>query len=97
MRRPLPPRSGNTMSDAIAISSPNGRMSKRAKDAAVKRLGVALFGPGGLQRATPPQPTERERLLREAANCRDLAARGMRPRAFIKQAEWCEARAAELG
>ncbi len=90
----LPPRSADTMSDAIAIASPNGRMSKAAHTAAMDRLGKALFGPQGLQGPTPPpQPTPRERLLREAAQCRDLASRGMRPRAYIKQAEWCEAEA----
>lgn len=46
----LPPRTLDTMSDAIAIASPNGRMSKRAKEAAEKRLSEALFGPGGLTR-----------------------------------------------
>lgn len=46
----LPPRTANTMSDAIAMSSPSGRMSKRAKSAATKALSVALFGPNGLTR-----------------------------------------------
>jgi hypothetical protein len=94
---PLPPRTADTMSEAIAMSSPSGRTSKRAKAAAMKRLGEQLFGPGGLRRpGLPPQPSKRERLLQEAARCRDLAARGMRPRAFIKQAERCEAEAAAL-
>lgn len=93
----LPPRSADTMSDAIALSSPNGRISKRAMGAAQKRLGEALFGPGGLPpRPLPPQPSKRERLLSEAKRCRNLAAGGMRPRAFIKQAEWCEAEAAKI-
>ena len=92
----LPPRTADTMSEAIAMSSPSGRMSVRARDAAQKRMSLALFGPGGLQRPTCPQPTEAECLLREAAQCRNLAARGMRPRAFIKQAIACEARAAAL-
>lgn len=93
MNHKLPPRTADTMSDAIAIASPNGRMSKRAKDDAQKRLGEALFGPGGLQRpGLPPQPSEAERLAREAAQCREHAARGLRPRANIKQAEWCERR-----
>lgn len=83
------------MSDAIAIASPNGRMSERAKREAMRRLGDALFGdfqPPSL----PSQPTEIERLQREATQCRDLAARGMRPRAFVRQAEWCERRIAAL-
>lgn len=91
----LPSRTPDTMSFAIALSSPNGRMSKRARNAAQARLGEMLFGDYQPPRL-PPQPSERERLLREAKQCRDLAARGMRPRAFIKQAEWCEKRAGEL-
>lgn len=80
-----------------SLISPSGRMSKRARAAAQKENARLLFGDTGLQRpGLPPQPTERERLLREARQCRELAARGMRPRAFVKQAEWCEARAAAL-
>jgi hypothetical protein len=33
------------MADAIALSSPSGRMSKRARTAAQSRLADALFGP----------------------------------------------------
>jgi hypothetical protein len=93
----LPPRTPDTMSDVIAFASPSGRMSKRAKEAAQERIRVALFGPNGLQRpGLPHQPSKAESLRREAARCRDLAARGMRPRAFIKQAERCEREAAAL-
>jgi hypothetical protein len=95
MANNLPARTADTMSDAIALSSPNGRMSKRAKEAAQKRLGDALFGDYALT-SLPPQPSEIVKLEREAKQCRDLAARGMRPRAFIKQAEWCERRIALL-
>jgi len=79
------------------LLSPSGRMSKRARAAAMKRTALELFGPGGLARpGPPPQPTQRERLLREAAQCRDFAARGLTPRALLKQAERCERLAAEL-
>lgn len=92
-----PRRTADTMSDAIALSSPNGRMSNRGKEAAQKKLGEALFGLGGLKRpGLPIQTNKRELLLREAAQCRDLAARGMRTRAFTKQANWCEAEANKL-
>lgn len=88
----LPERTADTMSHAIALSSPNGRMSKRARETAQKQLSIALFGAGGLRSpGLPPQPTKREKYLREAAQCRELAARGMRPRAFIRQAEMLEA------
>ena len=89
-------RTFDTMSDAIALSSPSGRMSKRALAAAQKRLSMDLFGPNGLERPKCKQPTEKESLLRHAAQLRDLAARGMRPRAFIKDAVMLEAKAALL-
>lgn len=92
----LPPRTADTMSEAIALSSPNGRMSKRTKDAATKRLSTALFGPNGLQGPQVKQPTEIERLRRDAANLRDLASRGLKPRAHAKLADQFEARAIEL-
>jgi hypothetical protein len=72
--KPLPPRTANTMSDAIAIASPNGRMSKRAKANATKRLGEALFGPGGATReqimggpCRQPTPAEQAAQLRSYA------------------------------
>jgi len=89
----LPPRTADTMSEAIAMSSPNGRMSKRQQQLAQKRLAIALFGEGGIPRASPPQPTQKERLLRQAKTLRDLAARGMKPRAFAKEAARLEAEA----
>lgn len=96
-KKTLPPRTPDTMSDAIAMSSPSGRMSKRARQAAQERLRVALFGPEGLQpRGLPPQPSKRERLLAQAQRLRDLAARGMCVRAYPKEATRLEAEAAAL-
>jgi hypothetical protein len=92
----LPARTVDTMIEAISLSSPSGRMSNRARAAAEKRLSVALFGPEGLQRSGPEQPTERERLLRHAAMLRDLADRGMRTRAFRREADKAEAKAKEM-
>jgi hypothetical protein len=87
----LPPRTADTMSEAIALSSPNGRMSDRAKRAAQERLRVALFGPQGLQRGQCPQPTKAERLEGRIRTLRDLAARGMSKRAFTKEADALQA------
>ena len=93
----LPKRTADTMSDAIALSSPSGRMSKRARKAAQDRLALALFGPSGMPGPKlPPQPSKAESLLREAKNLRELAARGMKPRAFKKEADRLEKLAAEL-
>lgn len=86
----LSPRTFNTMSEAIALSSPSGRMSKRAKEAATQRLALALFGPKGLQRGEPKQPTEVERLERKIEEFRSLASRGMQPRKFTRLANELE-------
>lgn len=90
----LPERTPNTMVDAIALSSPSGRMSKRARLAAQKRLSVALFGdydPSLRQEETTE--AKRERLLRSAQNLRD---RGMSVKSFRKAADRIERQAAEL-
>ncbi|UYO50288.1 hypothetical protein KQX64_06860 [Rhodopseudomonas palustris] len=97
MTTSYPKRTADTMSEAVALSSPSGRMSQRGRAAAEKRLGAALFGDGGLQRpGLPPQPSEKQRLLEHAGRLRELANRGMRRRAFIREAEECERRAAAL-
>jgi hypothetical protein len=54
--------SADTMVDAIALSSPSGRMSKRARKAAEERLANALFGPGsGFAGFNPPKTDEQKR------------------------------------
>lgn len=53
----------------------------------MKRLAVELFG--DYVEPQPPQPTESERLRRTAAQLRELANKGMKPRAYAKKAaEW---------
>jgi len=92
----LPERTASTMSDAIALSSPSGSMSKTARRAANERLRVALFGESGLQQAPVPQPAEKQRLLQQARELRDLASRGMKTKAYNRKAEELEAQAAAL-
>lgn len=80
--------------DALALASPSGRMSKRALKSAQVRIAQQLFGDtdsGGLKGDGPAQPTERDRLLSQAARLRDLAARGMSVRKFTKEALRLEA------
>lgn len=91
-----PKRTADTMSEAIALSSPSGHMSKRARLASEKRLSLALFGPAGLQQPKCPQPSEKKRLLHRAKYLRDIAERGMSVRAFTREANKIEAQAAEL-
>lgn len=76
-----------------SILSPSGRISKRAEKAAKARATLELFGPNGLARPRAEQPTESESLLRQAAELRELAARGMHPRSYIRKAEELERRA----
>ena len=92
----LPERTGDTMSDAIALSSPSGRMSKRARSAAQKRLSVALFGENGLTRSPYPTVDRKEYLLHRAKYLRELAACGMSRRAFTREADQLEAEARSL-
>lgn len=40
----LPKRTVDTMSDVIALSSPDGKMSSRARETASKNIGKRLFG-----------------------------------------------------
>ena len=94
----IPERTADTMSMAIAMSSPSGRMSKRANTAAERRLAIALFGENGLPRPgvnCKPLP-EKEGKLQQAKRLRDLADRGMCVRKYRKEADRLEQEAAEL-
>lgn len=82
----------DTMLEAIAQSSPSGKVSRRAREVAQERLRQELFG-DGLPFPTCPQQTEAECLRREAADLRELAARGMKPRAHRKRAAELEQQA----
>jgi len=78
-----------------SLLSPSGKMSKRARKAALEREAIKLFD--GINLNPPiPQPSEKTRLLRQAALLRDLAARGMKPRAYNKEAQRLEDIAARL-
>jgi hypothetical protein len=89
----LPPRTPDTMSEAIALSSPSGHMSKRARRAADRRLDAALFG--DYQPATLVED-EKDNMLRRAAELRTLASRGMCVRKYTKEAEKLEALVKEV-
>jgi hypothetical protein len=78
-----------------SILSPNGRVSKKAREAAIKRCAELLF-PNGFPRPTCEQPGEKDELLRRAAELRSFADRGMKPRAYRKEAERLEAQAAAI-
>jgi hypothetical protein len=74
------------------ILSPSGHVSRRSERLAKAEARRVLF-PDGFPEPIRPMVSERESLLRNAAQLRELAARGMKPRAFIRQAEMLEARA----
>lgn len=81
-----------------SLISPSGRMSKRARAAAMKREAARLFPDDGVQRLQlpTPQPAEAERLRAHAARLEDLAARGMSPRRYRRLAAEARAEAARL-
>jgi hypothetical protein len=92
----LPERTLDTMTEAIALTSPSGQMSARARAAAEERLRQSLFGKEGLQPEAVAQPTEQVALLRQAQELRDLADRGMSPVKHRRMADELEARAKAL-
>ena len=75
--------------DAIALASPSGKMSKRSLKAAQERVRRALFG-NGLKPIPTPQPSLEDTYLRQAAELRLLASKGMKPRAHLKEARRLE-------
>jgi len=70
-----------------SLLSPSGRMSKRARKAALKREHDRLFAGVGDLRGEDKQPSEREKVERHIAELEDLAARGMSVRKFRREAE----------
>ena len=92
----MPKRTLDTMSDAIAMSSPSGRISKAASRRADKRLSLALFGPNGLPYPSCDQPSKRDIDLRYAKELRTLAKRGMCTRKYNRMADKIEAKYVDL-
>jgi len=78
-----------------SILSQSGHVSKRTRDAGIERTRRELFG-DGLPMPSCPQPTEKERLLRQATELRELAMLGMMKSKLIKQARKLEEKAATL-
>lgn len=70
------------------LLSPSGKMSKRARDAALERERIKLFGSEGLQAPSHPQSSERDMDLAQAARLRKFAA--LHPRKYLKEAERLE-------
>lgn len=83
-------------SDAIALSSPDGRMSKVARKRAEKRVREHLFGDLDFSKPAPTTQDKIVALMRRVKMLRDLAARGMGPRKHIKEAKRLEALAEKL-
>ena len=68
-----------------SLLSPSGKMSKAARKRAIQRESSRLFEGVNISPKIE-QPTEKEYLLRQASQLRELAARGMKPRAYLKRA-----------
>ena len=82
-----------------SLLSPSGKISKRARKAALKREHDRLFPTGfwdqpksAIQVATE----KRASLLQAAFNLREMAARGMNAKRFIKEAVRLEQQAAAI-
>lgn len=77
-----------------SLLSPNGHISKRARKAAMQRECAKLFPPGFWDKPEPSgtdiTTRERERALRRAMLLREMAARGMHPRKYAKEADRLE-------
>ena len=97
----LPKRDADTMSEAIALSSPSGRMSKRARTQANKRLALMLFGPNCIREdftGRREEPSEKEKLLFRAKQDREfltMCPKSQRKK-LLKRAEECERKALQL-
>lgn len=79
------------------LLSPSGRMSQRARWAALAREYKKMFPPALLAlMAEVPQEGTRDYLLRRAAELRSLAARGMNSRTYSRLAATLEKEAAKL-
>ena len=80
-----------------SLLSPSGRVSARAEAAAKARATEELFGPGGMKApGLPEQPTQAAALRQQAQQLRNLAARGMKPKAYNAKAAQLEAQADAL-
>ena len=92
-----------SMGDAIAMSSPSGSMSKRARRASERlwwerhvETDPALKAALTMQPRECRQPTEAEDCIRRGEELLRLAAGGMKPRAYKREGERLLARAREL-
>ena len=76
--------------------SPSGKVSKRARRAALAREHSRLFPPGFWDKPECTN-TDRAKTLRlSAQNLRELAARGMKPKSYLREADRLEDEANEL-
>lgn len=82
------------------ILSPSGRVSKRAREAALKREHDRLFPPGFWDEPAKTQEQLRQEkattLRRSAAHLRELAERGMSRKKFLREAAKLEEQANAL-
>ena len=78
------------------ILSPSGRISRRARDRAIRDTAAELFPPGYWESAAPSTEDIRQRLIHQARELRELAARGMGVRKHLREAERLEQEAREL-
>jgi hypothetical protein len=83
----LPKRTADTMSEVIALTSPDSKISKRADKAATKRLGKALFGDYTPDIRRPDAIANQLRDLHHVVRMMDMANRYPRARKYKKEVE----------
>lgn len=72
--------------DVIALGSPSGKMSRRALDAAQKKLHAEMKEAGYFEgwEPKPNQPSRAEQLQNNIRNIEELLERGMKPKGYKK-------------
>ena len=86
----------DTMVDAIALSSPSGRMSKRARKAAERRLMARLAASMPAPAPHDPRPGRIAQLESRILLMRGFVDRGYRPRVHARELAIAEAALAAL-
>jgi hypothetical protein len=89
-------RSWDTMSEAIALSSPSGSMSKRARKAAEQRLLKMLHESMPPPTPRDPRPGKISQLESRILILKGFVERGYRPRVHAKELAKAEAELSEL-
>lgn len=79
-----------------SILSPSGRVSRATQKRTLERARLELFGKRGLDFPRAKQESDKENMIRRAKELRELSSRGLKPRAYLKEAIRLEALAGRV-